>query len=328
MTSTRTRVAIVAAVAAGLAVAAGGYIWLAAEPQRPPAPESTGSVRGDERLQVLSNGLLSAVSNTDPGGPREVTEEQCDRAYARAGTVACLRPVDPLKATELVVFSGSTAKLRERRTLDVTGFPNRMRISPSGRMVGWTLFVDGHSYAANGFSTSTGILDTRTGKAVRNLEDFSITRDGKPYQAVDVNFWGMTFVDDNRFYATMSTDGHRYLVEGDFAGRSVRTVADGVECPSLSPDGKRIVFKSAVDGDPDNGWRLAVMDLDTQRITTLAKTRSVDDQAEWLDDSTVAYALQRSDGTNNVWAVPADGSGKPRLLVPEANSPARVTPAE
>lgn len=322
MTSTRARVGIVAAVACGLAVAAGGYIWLAAEPERPArASSSTGSVLGGSYLQVLSNGQLSRISASDPGGPREITDERCDRAYARAGTVACLRPVDPLKATELVVFD---SKLRERRTVDVTGFPNRMRISPSGRMVAWTLFVDGHSYAANGFSTSTGILDTRTGKVVRNLEDFRITRDGKPYRAVDVNFWGVTFVDDNRFYATLSTDGHRYLVEGDVAARAVRTVADGVECPSLSPDGSRIVFKSAVDGDPGNGWRLAVMELSSGKITKLAETRSVDDQAEWLDDATVAYALQTSDGTNNVWSTPADGSGKPRLLVPEANSPAVV----
>jgi len=64
------------------------------------------------------------------------------------------------------------------------------------------------------------------------------------------------------------------------------------------------------------------LDLDTLRITHLAETRSVDDQAIWLDGATVAYSLQRPDGTNDVWAVPADGTGTPRVLVQAANSPA------
>ena len=57
-------------------------------------------------------------------------------------------------------------------------------------------------------------------------------------------------------------------------------------------------------------------------ITPLAETRTVDDQPAWLDDSTVAYGIQRSDGVNDVWAVPADGTGTPEVVVPEASSPA------
>ncbi len=111
--------------------------------------------------------------------------------------------------------------LKELRTVPLTGFPNRTRVSASGRMVAWTLFVDGHSYAANGFSTSTGILDTTTGTLVTSLEEFAV--EGRPQLPADANFWGVTFAaDDNRFYATMSTEGHRYLIEGDFAARRVR----------------------------------------------------------------------------------------------------------
>lgn len=133
----------------------------------------------------------------------------------------------------------------------------------------------------------------------------------------------MTFAeDDNTFYATMYTKGHRHLVRGDFAARTVRTVRDRVECPSLSPDGTRIAFKAPVDGDSTRGWRLSVLDVATGRVTATAEPRSVDDQAAWLDDSTLAYVQQHDDGTKDLWSVPADGSGEPRQLLRNAHSPA------
>ncbi|MBB4916417.1 TolB family protein [Streptosporangium saharense] len=307
---------LAALLLAGVAVT---YTALASSPVSS-GPSSAGVPGGGPKLQVLTNGLLSTVSRADPGGPREVTELRCDRAYVAGGTLACLKPVGPLSSSGLLVLAPS---LHERRSLPLTGFPNRLRVSASGRMVAWTLFIDGHSYATTGFSTRAGILDTRTGRLVKSLEDFSITLDGRPYRNADVNFWGVTFAsDDNRFYATLSTNGRRHLVEGDFAAGTVRTLRDNVECPSLSPDGTRIAYKSAVDADPKKGWRLSVLDLATGRVTPLAETRSVDDQAVWLDGRTVGYALQTGDGTNNVWSVPSDGTGAPRLLVPGASSPA------
>ncbi|WP_239124100.1 hypothetical protein [Rhizocola hellebori] len=273
-------------------------------------------------LQVLSNGVLSTVSLSDPQGARALTPLQCDRAHAAAGTVACLVPVDAFRGTHIQILD---RQLRLQREIPLTGFPNRLRVSASGRMVAWTLFVDGHSYATTGFSTSAGILDTKTGTLVPTLEDFASTVDGKPYAAADKNFWGVTFAaDDNRFYATMSTGGQRYLVEGDFAARKVRAIARNVECPSLSADGRRIAFKAAVDGHPRNGWRLSVLDLATMAVTPTAETRSVDDQPLWLDSETIAYALQRDDGVNDVWTVAASSTGQPHLLVPQANSPALV----
>jgi hypothetical protein len=53
----------------------------------------------------------------------------------------------------------------------------------------------------------------------------------------------------------------------------------------------------------------------------------VDDQAAWLDDDTILYGLGRDDDaspTTDVWAVPADGTGTPRLLIEKAWSPAVV----
>ncbi|MGQ0837851.1 TolB family protein [Actinokineospora sp.] len=316
------RARILIAVAAAALLGGAAVLYVARSAPAVSTPESTGTVRPGPRLQVLTNGVLSTVSLADPRGPRAVTDRRCDRAYAANGMLACLLPVDALTATRLVVLGPD---LRERHSVALTGFPNRLRVSASGRMVSWTVFIDGHSYATTGFSTRTGILDTRTGAQVESLEEFTATIDGRPHRAVDTNFWGVTFAaDDTRFYATMSTGGKRYLVEGDLAAKTVRTLAENVECPSLSPDGTRIAYKAAVDGDPQRGWRLSVLDLPTLRVTPLAEPTSVDDQPAWLDDTTVAYALQRDDGTNNVWSVAADGTGEPRLLVEGANSPAVV----
>lgn len=313
----RTVIAVTCGVL--LAAVAIGYVLNAREDVPPDGVRAAATGMGGPALQVLDNGVLATVSLRDPLGPRVATSRKCDRAYAAADTIACLTPVDALVATRLVLLD---ADLGEQRSIPLTGFPNRLRVSASGRMVAWTLFIDGHSYATGGFSTRTGILDTRTGTVVDSLEDFAATVGGKPYQAVDVNFWGVTFTgDDNRFYATMSTGGHRYLVEGDFAAKTVTALTDNVECPSLSPDGTRIAFKAAIGADPSRGWRLSVLDPATGAIVPLAETRSVDDQAMWIDNATVAYALQRDDGINDVWTVPADGTGQPRLLVSEANSP-------
>ena len=228
--------------------------------------------------------------------------------------------MNPLGATQLAILGHD---LRERRSIPLTGFPNRLRVSASGRMVAWTLFIDGHSYDPGAGSPRAPEFSTPApARWSTRSETFAATVDGRPYRAADMNVWGVTFTgDDNRFYATMSSGGHRYLVEGDFAARTFRTVTDRVECPSLSPDGTRIAFKAAIGGDPARGWRLSVLDLATKKTVALAESHSVDDQAIWLDDRTVAYGLQRSDGTNDVWAVPADGTGGPRLFVSGANSP-------
>ncbi|WP_238424267.1 TolB-like translocation protein [Micromonospora parastrephiae] len=247
---------------------------------------------------------------------------ECLRVYAAAGTGVCLRP-ETAWSYQVVVLD---AALRQTRTLSVPGLPNRARVSASGRMVSWTTFVGGDSYTASGFSTRTGILDAVNGATVSSLEEFSITRDGRRYRSADVNYWGVTFTaDDNRFYATMSTQGKRYLVRGDLAARTVETVQENVECPSLSPDGTRLAFKEAIDANPAKGWRLSVLDLATMRVTATAETTSVDDQAAWLDDATLAYTLRTSDGQPGVWSVPADGSGGPRLLIPGAESPSPLT---
>jgi hypothetical protein len=319
----RSRIVILVAAAVVLAAVALGAIRLAAD--RAPTTDrghttaaGTVALTPGPRLLVVSNRHLATVSRNAPSGPRTVASLQCVRVYAAAGTGVCIRPDSPWSYHVVVLDQ----KLHQKRVIPVPGLPNRARVSASGRMVAWTTFLGGDSYTSSGFSTRTGILDTRTGALAPTLETFAVIKDGRSYQAADLNFWGVTFTaDDNRFYATMSSAGHRYLVEGDFAARTVRTIKENVECPSLSPDGARIAFKQAVGGDPTHGWRLSVLDLASMRVTPLAETRSIDDQAAWLDNTGLAYTVRHSNGDPDVWTVPADGTGRPHLLVPDAESP-------
>jgi dipeptidyl aminopeptidase/acylaminoacyl peptidase len=191
-------------------------------------------------------------------------------------------------------------------------------------MASWTTFVSGDSYTSPGVSTRTSILDTETGAYVPSLETFTATVDGGVYKSVDTNFWGVTFTaDDNTFYATMGSNGRTWLMRGDFGARRMRAVRDNAECPSLSPDGTRLVFKKRVSDDVRKPWHFYVLDLATMKETALAEQRSVDDQAAWLDAKTVMYAVPHSDDPgSDVYSVPADDSGAPALLVANAMSPA------
>ncbi|MFE9194068.1 TolB family protein [Micromonospora sp. NPDC007208] len=323
--STRAKLAVVVASAVLLGAVAAGYAATAAEAPATPPPaggEQAVTLEPGPRLLAITDRHVSTVATTDPAGPRTVAGLECLRVYAAAGTGVCLKP-ETAWSYQVVVLD---AALRQTRAVSVPGLPNRARVSASGRMVSWTTFVGGDSYTSSGFSTRTGILDTRTGVTVASLEEFAITRDGRGYRNADVNYWGVTFTaDDNRFYATMATGGRRYLVRGDLAARTVETLKENVECPSLSPDGTRLAFKEAIDADPAKGWRLSVLDLASMRVTATAETRSVDDQAAWLDGGTLAYTLRRDDGEPDVWSVPADGSGTATLVIPGAESPSPLT---
>ncbi|MEU7041070.1 hypothetical protein AB0A77_08415 [Streptomyces varsoviensis] len=327
--STRAKVIAVAAAAVVLAAVAAVYTVGAAHRAE---PEETASAFGLDagnlyfRSTAAGHGRVArlpaapgvAAADRTTGGPA------CERFYAAGGTGLCLtrRPGIPPTSYAVVLDGG----LREKRRIALTGIPNRARVSASGRMLSWTMFATGDSYATSSFSTRTSILDTRTGYLIKNMEEIQLTLDGRRYHSPDVNYWGVSFArDDNRFYATVSTKGHTYLVEGNMKTWKARALRENVECPSLSPDNTRLVFKKRVRSGATDPWRLYVLDLRTMREAPLAEGRSVDDQAAWLDDRTVAYALPgRAKGTSDIWAVPADGSGAPALRVPGGSSPAMV----
>ena len=235
--------------------------------------------------------------------------------YFAAGRGLCLiQRQDSLGASTSARTFGPD--FRPFRTARLDGINSRTRVSPQGRYGAATTFVTGHSYLDAGFSTLTALIDMSSGEVLANLEKFEVTRDGERFKAIDFNFWGVTFArDERRFYATLSTAGKYYLVEGDIETRQARVISEDVECPSLSPDETRIAFKRR----HRNGWRLHVLDLGTKRETPLTETRSVDDQVEWLDNERILYGLAA-----DVWAVRADGRGRPHIYIPDALSPAVV----
>ena len=74
-----------------------------------------------------------------------------------------------------------------------------------------------------------------------------MTKDGQRIDRPDFNFWGVTFARDRTsFYATLATGAQRYLVQGSVLARAMEVLHENVECPSLSPDGRRLAYKRRV----------------------------------------------------------------------------------
>jgi hypothetical protein len=319
---------ILAALVAFCVVAGGAYVAVAAlgpsqttTDARPQAgavlARSEVMVRAVEPSSPQLNGRVFII---DHGKVKQLPGDlSCERVYFAAGRGICMGVAPSGVDYTAQVFNSEMETLN---TIPLSGLPSRARVSADGRYGAMTVFVSGDSYleSSTAFSTRTYLVDMASGKAIGQLEQFSVSKDGKPLDAVDFNFWGITFDpdDSDHFYATLGTDDHHYLVEGSIKGREMKVLRDGVECPSLSPDGKQIAYKSRI--GHSNRWHLRVLDLATLEDHALAETDSIDDQAEWLDDDTLAYA----DGTN-VYTVPADGSGEPGLLVRDASSPVRLS---
>ncbi|HEV8637471.1 MAG TPA: TolB-like translocation protein [Chloroflexota bacterium] len=318
-------------VAVGYVALAAGRTDLRAVAAAPTAaPDTLAAVRAQPHVMFLeSQGdafrrvALAPLDGIDGG--RVLTNLQCQRVHFAAGRGLCL---GRNQLGGAFVFDES---FQPGATLPISGIPSRARVSPDGRYGAMTVFVTGHSYSEGGFSTETTLVDMASGKVLGDLERFEIlTPDGAKFEAPDFNFWGVTFArDPNRFYATLGTGGRFYLVEGDVAARRLRVVRDGVECPSLSPDGTRIAFKKrAAGGGGPIHWRLAVLDLATMAETPLAETRSVDDQVEWWDNQHLVYFLPDEGPPATIrpdlWVLPADGSGQARRVGTSAFSPAIV----
>ncbi|MFI0374041.1 TolB family protein [Actinomadura sp. 1N219] len=239
----------------------------------------------------------------------------CLRAYTARDTTICLRPVAMPAGFEAAFLRGGKEIADPTR---IDGTPSRARVSPTGRLTAWTVFRSGDSYDPGAFATTTGIYDTVTRRLHGSLEDFTVIIGGRPYQREDRNFWGVTFAaDDQTFYVTMSSAKRIWLLRGQLSTRTLTAIGRDAECPSLSPDETRLAYKKRA----GEHWRLHVLNLRTGRETPLAETADVDDQAAWVDDTSVVYGRPTGGGRRSLFTVPADGTGAPRLLRHNATSP-------
>jgi len=273
-------------------------------------------VRAVDPKQTNLNGRVYEI---DDGKVRQGSGDlACERVYYAAGHGICMGVAPSGVDYDATLFD---SRMRPVHKIALTGLPSRARVSADGRYGAMTVFVTGDSYLSSptAFSTRTTILEMATGKQVGQLEQFKVEKEGKPFDSVDFNFWGVTFDpnDSDHFYATLGTGGDHYLVEGSVSEESMKVLREGVECPSLSPDGKQIAYKSRIGNEAR--WHLRVLDVATLEDHAVAEQRSIDDQVEWLNNDTLVY----SDGVS-VYTVPADGSGASAVLVRDATSPVRL----
>ncbi|KAG1647475.1 hypothetical protein GQR58_030576 [Nymphon striatum] len=153
------------------------------------------------------------------------------------------------------------------------------------------------------------------------------------FQASDRNYWGVSFLPDGSGDYTVtfgSADTVEVLQYSEATNEAEPLNLEG-SCPSVSPDGRFIVYKRAdfdraVLGEESN-IRLVLHDTDTGQERLLGETRFVDDQVEWLDEDTIVYAIKRDDEESiqpayDVWSLDLDPTAEPQLLVPFADSPA------
>lgn len=268
--------------------------------------------------------VVAALDDTE--GLRVVTPLHCERAHFDERGGLCLtynRDAPEPNFRALLVDS----EFRQYRTTPIAGYPSRTTLSRDGKYAALTVFATGDSYDGD-FSTRTLIMDRQSGQALPDLEQFNVSKDEMPFKRVDFNFWGVTFTADSQtFYATLGTKGATYLVKGDVATKTLSVVRENVECPSLSPNGKRIAFKRR--HTKTGASQLYTLDTKTwQEAAVPGEERHIDDQAAWLDDDHLLYGVTTSGAPEqalNVWlASIAEEGDSPRVFVAGASSPSVV----
>ncbi|CAM3451965.1 hypothetical protein KIPE111705_09465 [Kibdelosporangium persicum] len=303
-----------------LVLGGGGYVaWTAVK--QPAVTENAPTPVAGDVMYIDLDGGQDRVTTRAADGQRTVSALRCQRFYRSGKTSVCLRLAGPGPAYEAAVMTNDNTVVK---TVPLPGIPSRARVSASGDIVSWTSFVTGDSYAVpGGFSTRTGFFDLRSGEVTESIEHFDATVNNRPMKAADVNYWGITVASDDRtFYATLASGGLNWLVKGDLKARTVRGVRQNAECPSLSPDGTKVAYKKRP--TPLDKWSLVVLDLGTNRETTLPGTAGIDDQAAWIDQHTLAFGMAKQEQRTAVYFVPADGSTAARPEIDNAASPVSV----
>lgn len=313
----------------------------AAMAQEAPEPAPGAAAFADEAMDLEPGTVLvinrvpgddyGRLAIRNPDGSRELLDRRCMRVHVAADRGVCLSQDEsvfaPAFRTEF--FDLSSPDLLEVRSY-ASPLPSRARMTPDGSRASTTGFVSGSSYADIGGDTETIVIfdevDSRSGLV--GLIQFEVLGDDSSYQAADRQFWGVTFVDTDEFYVTGFFGGEPEILSGSFDRKTLEPTGYEGSCPSISPDGRYLVFKDSFD---DGVYSLRVVELATGEQWTLGETRSVDDQVEWLDNDTILYAVHPDgdDGSDvqpqfDIWMLDVAPGSEPELFLPAADSPAVV----
>ena len=154
------------------------------------------------------------------------------------------------------------------------------------------------------------------------------TVDGEPFTAADRNIWGVTFVDDDTFYATAASQSGGQ----DMAGRGLRRGPDpdlgarGRRVPVALPDGTQVAFKKVgpADGQPGWPWRCSTSPRASEtccRRDPATSTTRPSGSTTTRSSTACPGPTSRATPTCGRWT-PADAT--PALLIRGAWSPAVV----
>ena len=296
--------------------------------------ETTTTVAAAPREVINPQDIAVAFINRVPGdeygfvgyidqfGERRITQLECDRLDRNINGGICLSATAGINGTGVGFLLD--AGLAQTKRFGVSK-PSRAAVSPSGRIVAWTGFTLGHTYLNPGeFGTRAQLIDVER-RLPANLEDDFVTYVGDRVLDEDTrNYWGVSFVDDDVFYATVGTADSVSLVRGQVSTSRIDVVFENASCPAISPDGKTIVAKE----QRGDSFQLVAIDVETGQRRDLGETRSIDDQVEWADDNNIIYAVPNpEEGTEaqpvfDVYALNVAPGSSPRLLIPFADSPA------
>lgn len=225
---------------------------------------------------------------------RHPTTLDCERVYLAQTTIFCL-------GVPKLPGQGGTANFRVASFAFKDDFSgsvstgttvSRARMSADGLHASSTMFVTGHSYGADVFSTEVLVIDLKRKKlTLPPLEYWEILQKNVRISPRDLNFWGVTFDPRNpdAFYVTAAYGKKIFLAKGQISARRIELLQAGIECPSLSPDGSRIAFKKKTG---EAKWMPAILDLASGTETVFPQKHNVDDQIEWLDEHTLLYEIR------------------------------------
>lgn len=267
-----------------------------------------------------------AIRHVD--GTRTLLDRECLRVHIEAGNGICLSGDNGIVPAYTATYFDAKVPGQPEISSYAIPLPSRARVSPDGTVAANTSFIAGSSYEDITTEASTVVtIGYFDGRDLVGVNQFSVDDDEKKYANPDRKFWGPTFVDANTFYITGLFGDTPEIMLGDVAARTLEPTGYDGSCPSLSPDGRSLVFKQL---RADGGFDLAVVSLPSGEVRLLGETRSVDDQVEWLDNDTILYALH-PDGEEStvqpqfdIWMLDLAEGSEPELFLPAADSPAVI----